>query len=95
MEAAKQTKKIIIVVKKPCSHLEPYFKAVRATVKTMMDEKKSDFVLQSQIGHRLKQNNVNLPVSLSEFFKVYYSVFKTSFCPETKALTVSLRPSFR
>lgn len=90
-----QHKRVIIVVKKSSKNLMPYFNGVLNTVKKLLTETKDDFVLQSQVGHILKQNKISLPVTLGEFFKVYSSVFKTSVHPVTNALTVTIRSNFR
>ena len=90
-----QKRKKIIVVSKSAEHLHQYLHTVMSMVKSIMSEKDSEFVSQTQIGHILKRNKIVLPVSLEEFFKIYKSVFKTDVDVFTNERTVSLRPQYR
>lgn len=90
-----QRKLLVVVDSRRSVHLRPYLISVISSVRTLMAENESDFVLYSQVGLLLKRNKMVLPVALGEFFKVYKSVFKTAKHPQTNALTVSLRTLYR
>lgn len=61
------------------------------SVKENQVGRKIPFALQAQVGIRLKEKGVELPVSLGNFFDRYPGVFRTGAHPSTHALTVSVR----
>lgn len=59
--------------------------------KESLQGRKLAFAFQAQVGTKLKEKGVTLPVALGEYLNSYPSVFRTGVHPVTQALTVSIK----